>query len=412
MMRKSGLLTALLTVCAGLLLLTGCGKKDTVTVLTESGETAVSVSILLRVDPETGEEDYTDLIEGFNAEYAGQYRIDAQWIKETEQGYRERLKILNVYDQLPVIVTDAAFSADFRELMIYNGRYLNLYPYLEGKEEWQALVEKSSDEEIYMVPLSLGLYSSAGFYYNKALFAEAGIEEFPRTWEDFFACLDTLKEAGITPLALHGGGEYWAAMLISTAYMCKTERGRDFLEEYFPASYDNDSMRELLSCMALIYDYTFDDALEITFNQAQERFLNGDAAILANGYWMLQDIEDTKQDGIGFAAFPGDLMMIDEQMSSWAVIAGYSEEEIAGAVEFLTYRQKLSEVDEENAGPLEQEYIAVFEGAGGSFVNYQFRWEEQLLNDFFNTAIPEFLQGERDADSFIQQMEEALLSND
>ena len=398
----------LLLLCIVILLLAGCGKKDAMTILSESGDDIVAIPILLRVDPETGEEEYTELIEGFNEEYAGKYRIDAQWIKDTEQGYRERLKMLNVYDQLPIIITDAAFSPDFQELMISNERYLNLYPYLEGREEWEELLEKSTDEKIYMVPLNMGLYSSAGLYYNKELFQKAGIEKFPQTWEDFFECLERLQDAGITPLALHGGGEYWSPMLISTAYMCSTEDGKAFLEEYFPESFDNQNVMEMLSCMDVIYDYTFDDALDINFNQAQNRFMNGEAAMLANGYWMIRDIDDVMQNEIGFAPFPGNMMMIDEQMSSWAVISSYSEEEIEGAIELLTYRHKISEIDEERVGQLENEYISVFQQIQEQFVNYQFRWEEQLLNDFFNTAFPEFIQGNCDCAEFIEKIDEKL----
>ncbi len=404
-MNKSKLV---LLLCAVILLSAGCGRKDTMTILTEGEEDVVEIPILLRVDPETGEEEYTELIEGFNGEYTGKYRIDAQWLKDTEQGYRERLKMLNVYDQLPIIITDAAFSPDFQELMISNERYLNLYPYLEGRDEWKELLEKSTDEKIYMVPLNMGLYSSAGLYYNKELFQRAGIEKFPHTWEDFFDCLDRLQSAGITPLALHGGGEYWSPMLISTAYMCSTENGRAFLEEYFPKSFDNQNIMEMLSCMDIIYDYTFDDALDINFNQAQNRFMIGEAAILANGYWMIQDIEDGKQEELGFAPFPGNMMMIDEQMSSWAVISSYSEEEIKGAVEFLTYRQKFSEIDEEKASRLEKEYISAFQHTENPFVNYQFRWQEQILNDFFNTAFPKFIQGNYDRATFIEKMNAEL----
>ena len=398
----------LLLLCIVILLSAGCGKKDAMTILSESGDDIVAIPILLRVDPETGEEEYTELIEGFNEEYADKYRIDAQWIKDTEQGYRERLKMLNVYDQLPIIITDAAFSPDFQELMISNERYLNLYPYLEGREEWEELLEKSTDEKIYMVPLNMGLYSSAGLYYNKELFQKAGIEKFPQTWEDFFECLGRLQDAGITPLALHGGGEYWSPMLISTAYMCSTEDGKAFLEEYFPESFDNQNVMEMLSCMDVIYDYTFDDALDINFNQAQNRFMNGEAAMLANGYWMIRDIDDVMQNEIGFAPFPGNMMMIDEQMSSWAVISSYSEEEIEGAIELLTYRHKISEIDEERVGQLENEYISVFQQIQEQFVNYQFRWEEQLLNDFFNTAFPEFIQGNCDCAEFIEKIDEKL----
>lgn len=397
----------LIILCLIMLLSAGCGK-DVVTILTEEEDDIVDISILFRVDPETGEEEYTSLIDGFNEEYADRYRLDVQWIKETEQGYRERLKTLNAFERLPLIITDAAFSEDFRNLMIYNERFLNVYPYLEKREEWKTFLASSLEEEIYMIPLEMGLYSSAGFYYNKELFQKAGIEEFPETWEDFFECLDELKEAGITPLSLHGGGEYWSPMLISTAYMCSKESGKVFLEEYFPDSFDNQSTRDMLFCMYSIYDYTFEDALEINYNQAQERFLRGDAAILANGFWMLPDIESSGRGGIGFAQFPENMMMIDEQMSSWALIAGYSEEEIEGAIEFLTYRQKNSAVNEEMASDLEKEYISVFKQTEKSFVNYQLRWEEELINEFFSSAFPEFIQGHYDVEEFIEQMDEEL----
>lgn len=90
-------------------------------------------------------------------------------------------------------------------------------------------------------------------HYNKDLFREAGIENFPQTWEEFFACLDRLQAAGITPLALHGGGEFWSPMLISTAYMCSTGNGRAFLEEYFPNSFDKQNIMEMLSCMKRLF---------------------------------------------------------------------------------------------------------------------------------------------------------------
>ena len=52
---------------------------------------------------------------------------------------------------------------------------------------------------IYGVP---GNLSGWVFYYNKALFAQAGIEGTPRTWDDLIAAADKLKGAGILPFAL------------------------------------------------------------------------------------------------------------------------------------------------------------------------------------------------------------------
>jgi len=66
----------------------------------------------------------------------------------------------------------------------------------------------------YGVPWDMGM---VGFWYNKALFAQAGIETPPTTWSEFLEDVRKLKAAGITPIAL-GAGDKWPAistMLIS-----------------------------------------------------------------------------------------------------------------------------------------------------------------------------------------------------
>jgi raffinose/stachyose/melibiose transport system substrate-binding protein len=59
----------------------------------------------------------------------------------------------------------------------------------------------------YGVPYNLGM---VGFWYNKDLFAEAGIEETPTTWDGLLETVQQLKDAGITPMAV-GAGAQWPA---------------------------------------------------------------------------------------------------------------------------------------------------------------------------------------------------------
>jgi len=49
---------------------------------------------------------------------------------------------------------------------------------------------------------------AVGFWYNKDLFAQAGIEATPTTWTEFLDDVKKLKAAGITPIAL-GEGDKW-----------------------------------------------------------------------------------------------------------------------------------------------------------------------------------------------------------
>ncbi len=63
----------------------------------------------------------------------------------------------------------------------------------------------SYQDKYYGVPWNFG---AVGFWYNKELFAKAGIEGTPATWEDLLADIGKLKAAGITPIAL-GEKDKW-----------------------------------------------------------------------------------------------------------------------------------------------------------------------------------------------------------
>jgi raffinose/stachyose/melibiose transport system substrate-binding protein len=49
-----------------------------------------------------------------------------------------------------------------------------------------------------------------GMWYNKDLFAQAGIEAPPATWTELLADVQALQDAGITPIAV-GAGDKWPA---------------------------------------------------------------------------------------------------------------------------------------------------------------------------------------------------------
>jgi raffinose/stachyose/melibiose transport system substrate-binding protein len=59
----------------------------------------------------------------------------------------------------------------------------------------------------YGVPYNTSL---VGFWYNKDLFAKAGIEAPPTTWTELLADVQALQDAGIVPIAV-GAGDKWPA---------------------------------------------------------------------------------------------------------------------------------------------------------------------------------------------------------
>ena len=61
------------------------------------------------------------------------------------------------------------------------------------------------DGKTYALPFSVGV---VGFWYNKDLFAKAGITAPPTTWDEFYATVDKLKAANIAPVSV-GAKDKW-----------------------------------------------------------------------------------------------------------------------------------------------------------------------------------------------------------
>jgi raffinose/stachyose/melibiose transport system substrate-binding protein len=78
----------------------------------------------------------------------------------------------------------------------------------------------------YGIPFNLGM---VGFWYNKDLFTQAGIDAPPATWDEFLEDVQTLKDAGITPIAV-GAGDKWPAHFYYS-YLMIREGGEAAMDE-------------------------------------------------------------------------------------------------------------------------------------------------------------------------------------
>ncbi|MEU1404380.1 extracellular solute-binding protein [Streptomyces sp. NPDC005728] len=86
------------------------------------------------------------------------------------------------------------------------------------------------DAKVYGIPFDMGMI---GFWYNEALFKQAGISTPPTTWSGFLDAVRRLKAKGITPLAL-AGKEKWPGMYY-WAYLAMRTAGVDALQKAYDA---------------------------------------------------------------------------------------------------------------------------------------------------------------------------------
>lgn len=398
-----------------------CGEKEAVK---EAGaEEEIVIPMILTVDSTTGNRNEEKLIEAFNKEYRGTYRVEVEWIMETEEEYRQNLKRLNVTDQLPAVITDLRVLPSFYRMMIQDGRIEDLSSYIEVDQEWADMIEpvvlegcSEPNGQIYLAPISTAAFSCSGVFWNQELFEQAGIESFPETWEEFWHCCERLESCGITPLALHTEGTGWAPMLLATAELADHKEGAAFMKELYPASYQNESGLRLANTLKRLFDYTTDDALHVDFDVSYTNFFAGNAAMIPNGYWMIDQIPNDWKDKVRFAPFPGNKLISSPETFGWSIVSGYDDEVKEAAVEFLKFRTQMNKEEKEalfnrnikGLSLAEQDYIKAYQGSPQIVPNYQVKWNSILQEEMLGEILPDLAVGKITVEEFTRREDESI----
>lgn len=417
---KKNIMAALFISCFSVVCLFGCERQE---VVEEIKEEEVKIPMILTVNPSTGKKNEKALIEAFNKEYEGRWEIDVEWSMETEEDYRQNLKRQNVTDTLPAIVTDIRMLPSFYKKMIEDGRLEELSQYIGQDEEWKSMIEpvvlescSEPDGKMYLAPLSTAAFSCSGVFWNEELFAQAGIETFPKTWEDFWECCDILQSHGITPLALHTEGTAWAPMLLATAELANTENGAAFMKKLYPESYQNMQGYQMAETLERLFQYTTADALYTDFDTAYANFFSGKAAMIPNGYWMIDQIPEGWEEKTRFSAFPENKLISSPETFGWALTEDCEEQVKEGAIEFLKFRtkmnmeekEKLFSGDRSSLLPAEQDYLAAYEGQPQFVPNYQVKWNSILQEETLGEALPNLVKGKISVEEFTRLEDESI----
>ena len=402
------------------MLVSGCSETAE---QTSGGEEEVTIPMILIVDSSTGIKNEEELITEFNRIYDGKWQADVQWIMETEEEYRQNLKRQNVTDTLPAVITDLRMLPAFYYMMIQDGRIEELTEYINEDEEWKAMIEPAvlescseEDGSIYLGPISTAAFSCSGMFWNEELFAQAGIEKFPETWEEFWECCEQLSACGITPLALHTEGTAWAPMLIATAEAASTEEGAAFMNEFYPDTYQNESGLRIAQTLQKLFQYTTEDALYTDFDVSYDNFFSGQAAMIPNGYWMMDQIPEEWQDKVRFSAFPENRLISSPETFGWAIVSSYSQEVKEGAAALLKLRTQMNmeqreELFEKNPDSLtqaERDYIETYKSGPVLVPNYQVKWNSILQEETLGTILPDLAQGKISPEEFTRKEDESI----
>lgn len=297
-MKRKRILAALTaaSLCVGLL--AGCGKGNDPGVEKDGQENEkVTIRILTRIAGTSKQvEVYNDILDEFKAEHPEVEIVDNS--QSDESAYNNLIAADIASGDMPNIfrIQGVANLADY----IDNGLIKDVSSYLEEDSEWGDGFTEGSlsyfnvpghEEGVYAIPIESG---TIGFYYNKAIFEEAGIKTFPETWTEFLDAIEKLKAIDVIPIAMGAQSTYMAGHLHDSIFYkwLGTDAAKRLGNREMKWT-DEEVVQTLQFEKDLIEAGAFDpNAAGLTDEMAYTQFREGEAAMILTGSWNIESFSD------------------------------------------------------------------------------------------------------------------------
>lgn len=222
--------------------------------------------------------------------------------------YLQKLKILAASDELPewfdsdpdtwfadIVADGKAYS--FEDLYKELGMYDQIFPI---SKEYARL----SDGSLNLMTLQC---NNEYFFYNKDLFEQAGITEAPKTFDELLADCKLLQDQEIIPIAM---GADWP-ILRYIAQVPFRLTGNEYIENAVSGegSFGEEAGLKGAQFMQDIAQYFQEGWSSADYDTMNDLFASGQAAIMYNGTWALEQADMIGEDGnikdnIGYFTMP------------------------------------------------------------------------------------------------------------
>lgn len=406
----------------------------------DAGETIVLNVINYHVGTDYAADYYAYLFEEFQKTEAGKnVEFNFEEIPTTD-AFNQKIKLLISSGTLPDIVLNG--GNNIIQMAAESGKVADLPPYLDADPEWKALFDETSlafntvDGKIYGIPVSKEI---SYIYYNKDLFAQAGIEAPEiafETWEEFFDVCDKLLDAGITPLGMDTADAGWLTNLWYSALIGTSgDAGEAWMNTMYPTDYNtSEVIAATEKIQEMLQKYTTADAVGGKYDPMATHFFNEEVAMFPNGPWMIPDFKSEEKaaadfyDKVGVMLLPGYGM---EMVPTPGDMVGATDPaKIEAAVAFLKFETTIEnqvlalemtglqpvsnnlEIPDSlmESDPLMTEVLELQNHAKVTYGQNQAYWYQNTIDEF-SINLPELAYGNMTAEQFCTKLTEAALKN-
>jgi raffinose/stachyose/melibiose transport system substrate-binding protein len=230
------------------------------------------------------------VVQQFNSKYKGQYSVKVvqnPYVQPSADRlqYFERLALANNLPDVFVLQRSEIQS------LAKTGKLYDLTSALAGDATWKKAFYPGAFDAVTIGGKLLAIpeeRDSIGIFYNKALFAKANINQFPTTWDEFQQDCAALKAAGTTCFAMDG---LWVTLLMWSNLIGTQSGGADFLSSGITKGNfgSNSGVVKATEFLKKLHTsgYVNRDAFTGDYKNAATPFVQGSAAMIANGPWMV-----------------------------------------------------------------------------------------------------------------------------
>lgn len=312
------------------LMMVGCGKAET---------KPVTISIIHAWGgTEEDHEAMRSIYEDFEKENPD---IILQMISmPTGEDLKRKVEDMIMVGDVPDIVNFSGMGQNQTyEFMVENDLALNLMPYLKRDSElWERVPEanlkywKTKDHKLYSIADVLSL--SGGYWYNESILDAAGVEEIPKTWDEFLLMCEK-----ITHWAEITGSEVEPHHISAEGYMyCIDQLLAEDREKGLEDLPEQETYRYALATLKEIYQYAALKNQNYTYLDETSMFNEGKLGIYVNGVWGAPMIHSTVN--AKYALLPtttGKTMSCESAGLGYVLSNSGNVQKQAAAVKFLKY---------------------------------------------------------------------------